>query len=431
MTGQSKRKRPIIGIAALLLTLGITAHVNAQTASAALSGADSKPLPASAVPVPTGDAGAPEDYRLDTGDGVAIEVARHTDVSRAFRLTSDAKIRLPRLSSPILARGKTCAELTAEITERLTKEGKLKLRPNQVLVQVTDMRVRRIYVRGSAGRSSDYDLKNGWRISELLTILGGVPNPERVTARLLNPKRPEEKKVDLFTALNSPESADNIALQEGDTLIMDLPRNKRLLVKGEGPRGIHELDERFGLRQALVSLGFATSNASGDLRHARLLRPSIPGDPNAPTTTQTVDLFALLSDDTTPDIALHDMDTLEIPISERFIYIYGESAAPRKWYMPEDRKVYLADVMAMGYTGSTKLDGIKVMRVVDNKANVKTYKFGTFLKNGDPQNNPEIQPKDMIVMDYVTRSDERINSVWQVWGLYNLAAAVFPGVRLR
>jgi len=34
-------------------------------------------------------------------------------------------------------------------------------------------------------------------------------------------------------------------------------------------------------------------------------------------------------------------------------------------------------------------------------------------------------------MNYVTRSDETIGKVWQVWGLYGIAASLFPSIRLR
>ena len=410
----------------------VTAPLGGEDGRAAAS------VPASAPPNLAGEAAtagaevsAPEDYRLDTGDTVLIEVARHPDVSRAVRLPSDARVRLPRLSSTIAARGKTCPELAEEVSQRLVKEGKLRLRPNQVTISVTDMRIRRVYVRGTAGRNGDFDLKNGWRISEIVTVAGGVANPERVTARLTSPKRAETTKIDLYAALNQPESAANVALAEGDTLTLDLPRNKRFLVKGEGPKGLHELDERFGLRQALTQLGFSTSNASGDLRNAKLQRYTIPGDPASPTTTTPVDLYALMSDDKTPEIPLQDLDTLEITPSERYIYIFGETGGPRKWYMPEDKKVYLADVMAMSATSSTKLNDIKVARMENNKRTEKTYKFGDFLKDGDPKNNPEIQPQDRIVMNYVTRSDERVGQLWQVWGLYGIASSLFPGIRLR
>jgi protein involved in polysaccharide export with SLBB domain len=373
----------------------------------------------------------PDDYRVDTGDLLQIDVTRHNDVTRTVRLLADAKIRLPRLTQPIAARGKTCAELVTDITKQLTAEGKLVLRPGQVSVSVLEMRVRRIFVRGNAGRSGDFDLKNGWRVTELYSVIGGVTNPERVSARILNPLRPAPVSLNLNAALTNPDSPDNLLLMEGDTLNLEMPHAKRLFIKGEGPRGTHELDERFGLRQALVQIGYTTNGATGDLRNAFLLRHTVAGDPRSPEERIPVNLYSLLTDDSSPDIPLQDLDTLTIPMSERFVYLYGEINAPRKFYLREDQPTYLIDIMGMGgTTARAKIDDVKIMRMVDGKPVIRSYKFGKFLSNGDLKQNPEILAKDVVMVPDVKRPDY-ISSVWQAWGLYGIVQAIVPGARLR
>jgi protein involved in polysaccharide export with SLBB domain len=420
--------------AALLLTGAARAQV-----SAPLGGGDGKaprtadiaaetpgPDRLSSTPIEV-----PEDYRLDTGDTVSVEVLRHSDATRTLRIPADGMIRLPRLTRPVPARGRTCADLGADLTGRLVTEGKLVLRPGQVSVMVTEMRVRRVYVRGSAGRNGDYDLKNGWRVTELVAVSGGVPNPERVTARLLNPERPAPLVIDLNRVLANPDASDNVMLREGDTLSLDLPKNKRLLIKGEGPRGMHELDERFGLRDALVQLSFSTNGATGALRQATLIRHTVPGDPNSAETRIPVDLYTLLTDESAPDVPVQDLDTLDIPVSERYVFIYGEIAAPRKFFLPEDRPTYLTDIMALGSTsGKAKIDDVKIMRVVAGQRVIKGYQFGKFLSNGDPKNNPEIQPQDIIFIPDVKRPDY-VSNVWTAWGLFGIVQALIPGTRLH
>jgi protein involved in polysaccharide export with SLBB domain len=416
-------------VAALLLP-ALSARAQ-QSLSAPLSGGNGTPVSATAPATVTNSTAAivPADYRVDTGDLVQIDVARHGDVSRSVRLQADARIRLPRLEQPIAARGKTCAELTDEITRELKTEGKLVLRPGQVTVSVVEMRIRRIFVQGNAGRSGDFDLKNGWRITELYSVIGGVPNPERVTTKIVNPLRPAPLSLNLMTALNNPDSADNVPLIEGDTIIIDAPHLKRLFVKGEGPRGAHELDERFGLRQALIEFGFSDNGATGDLQHSVLIRHAVPGDPNSPETRIPVNVGKLLSDDTTPDIPIQDMDTLDIPISQQYIYVYGETSVPRKIYLPQDRPTYLVDIMSMGGTSSkAKIDDIKIWRMVNGKPTVKSYKFGKFLANLDMKQNPEIKAQDIIIVPDVKRPDV-ISNVWQAWGLYGIVQTLFPGAR--
>jgi protein involved in polysaccharide export with SLBB domain len=413
----------------LCMTLIAPAAVSTTWAQTSNSPGETPPPVSSSERLPGTAIEVPDNYRLDTGDVILIDVLRHGDVSRTIRIPADGLVRLPRLAGPLSVRGKTCNQLIEEISGKLVNEGKLVLRPGQVNVSVTEMRMRRVYVRGNAGRTGEFDLKNGWRITELMAIIGTPAQPERVKARLLNPERPEPVTVNLSGALADPDSADNIALKEGDTLVLEQPRNKRFFVKGEGPRGMHELDERFGLRQTLIQLGFSPVNATGDLRNAYLYTHSVPGDPNSPQERKKVDLFALLTNDAVPEVPLSDMDTLEITPSQKFIYIYGEIAAPRKYYLPEDRPTFLVDVMALGGTsGRAKIDEIKIWRLENGKPAVKSYKFGKFLANGDQKQNPEIQPQDVVFVPEIRRLDP-VSSIWTAFGLYNLLGTFVPGIR--
>lgn len=256
----NRRTATLLPLSVALLLAALPSVAGAQTTPApssapapAPSGGTTTPattpIPATVAPdteKPRTPADVPEDYRVDIGDLVSVNVTRHDDVCRTLRIPADGRLRLPRLEKAIAAKGKTCSELADLIAERLRDEGKLVLRPGQVTVTVVEMRVRRIYVRGNAApRNGDFDLKPGWRITELVAVLGGVQNPERITARLFNPDRPKPVPVNLNAALTKPDSAENVALLEGDTLTLELPHNKRFYVKGEGPRGAFELDERF------------------------------------------------------------------------------------------------------------------------------------------------------------------------------------------
>jgi protein involved in polysaccharide export with SLBB domain len=418
--------------AGLILLLALSAPSGAQVSNP-LSGGGGGGTPPTSTPAPDRLPGTavevPDNYLLDTGDVITIEVLRHTEVNRTQRIPADGKVRLPRLLSPVTVREKTCADLITEITGKLVTEGKLVLRPGQVNIYVTEMRMRRIYVQGNIGKTGDYQLQNGWRISELVSVIGSPPQPERVRAKLVNPRRTEPITLNLNAILSNPESPENILLQEGDTLYLEMPRNKRLLVKGEANRGIHELDERFGLRQALIQLGFSATGATGDLRHSFLYRHETPGDPTSPVKKIPVDLYALLTDDSAPDILIQDMDTLDVPVSMRFIYIYGEISAPRKQMLPEDRKTYLVDIMALGpTTGKAKIDDIKIWRMENGKPTVKSYKFGKFLANGDLKQNPEILPQDVVFVPDVKRPDP-MGTIWTAWGLYGILSTLIPGVR--
>ncbi|WP_309711344.1 polysaccharide biosynthesis/export family protein [Armatimonas sp.] len=366
------------------------------------------PVPVSA-PTTTAPLNVPTDYKLDTDDVLQIEVDRHSYLNRAVRIPVDGALRLPRLLTPIPVRGLTCADVVEKLTEALEKEGKLRLRKGQVQVALAGIRMRRIYIRGNATFGRDLDLRNGWRVTELLTILGGIPQPDRITVRLLNPARPAPLTLDITGILKNPDHPQNVFLLEGDTLTMDQPLRKRLFIKGEGPRGLHEIDERFGLRAVLAQFGYSVVNASGDLHHVILKRKTIPGEINSPETTQKLDLYALLTDETIPEIPLQDLDTLEIPLSLDFVYVWGELGGSRKYPLPQDRKTYLQDIMANASitTGQARIGAIKIARLgPDGKYTLLgEFDWGKYLKDFKPERNPEIKPQDLVYVPSVRHAD--------------------------
>lgn len=373
-----------------------------------LSPQETQPPP-SPVPPSVVAANVPTDYKLDTDDLVQIEVDRHSYLNRAMRVPIDGALRLPRLLTPIPVRGLTCAQIATKITDALQKEGKLRLREGQVQVALIGTRIRRIYVRGNATWGRDLDLRNGWRVTELITMLGGIPQPDRITVRLINPVRPAPLLLDIAAILKNPDHPQNIALLEGDTLTMDQPLRKRLFIKGEGPRGLHEVDERFGLRAVLTQFGYSVVNASGDLHHVVLKRKSIAGDVNAPETITKLDLYALLTDESVADVPLQDLDTLEIPASLEFVYVWGELGGSRKYPLPQDRKTYLQDIMANASitTGQARIGAIKVARLgADGKyALLGEFDWGKYLKDFKPERNPEIKPQDLVYVPSVRHAD--------------------------
>lgn len=416
------RRRGVLHAIAAAMLVPTGAFAQTTTAPGTPPGGASIGTPGApaAPPVWSADAFAsvPDSYRLDIGDTVQINVRRHEDVAGNVLIPADGQIRLPRLQAPVYARGKTCPELAQALADGWSHV--FRLRPGQVAVAVTGQRMRRIYVRGNATSGRELDLKPGWRVSELVAIMGGVPQPDRVKARITNERRPDPISVNLDAALNVPGSPENIPLLEGDTFTVDARPTVRLLIVGEGPKGQHEIDSGFGLRRALGQLGFTTNGASGSLADARLYRKRVSGDPNSPDDVLPVDLVKLINVPETPEIALRDMDMLFIRPSERYIYVFGEVGGSRKQYMPEDRVTRLIDVIgnAGGTTGAAKIGDIAILRQVNGKDTTIKVDFGRFLKDKDPRNNPVIQPKDIVVVPNVKRAD--IGSFFTGLSMYNV-----------
>jgi hypothetical protein len=128
------------------------------------------------------------------------------------------------------------------------------------------------------------------------------------------------------------------------------------------------------------------------------------------------------------DVKMQDMDTLHIPVSEQYIYVFGEIGGTRKVYLPQDRKWYLSDIIANGGGTSpqAKIGSINVIRAVDGKPVSKSYDFGKYLKNLEVAHNPEIQAGDLVYVPNVKRPD--IGSVWTTFGIFNIFRSLFPSL---
>jgi protein involved in polysaccharide export with SLBB domain len=372
-----------------------------------------------------------ENYRLDTGDVIRIDVLRHPEVSDTFTLYADAAVRMKRLDAPLSVRGLTCRELATLVHKAYDRPTLFRLRPNAVTVTLVGARVRRIYVSGSAVKGGDYNLLNGWCVSDLVSVVGGVPQPDRVKARVTSPRRPEAVPVDLERALRDRHGPADLPLAEDDTLVIDAPKAKTLFIEGEGPRGAHPIDERFTLKQALVQLGISDSKTEADLTQAIIHRHAVPGDPASPTRDIPINLLAVLNGEAEGDV--QDYDTLEIPTSKRFYFMMGEAGGPRKRLMPLDRPTFLLDAMADSgaTTGNAKIGDVQIMRPVagSDRPQVIHVDYGKFFKSkGDPQYNPEIQPGDIVYVPNVKRVDA-LGAFWNTFGVFGALRSFLPGLR--
>lgn len=381
--------------------------------------------------VPDALLSVPTNYRLDTGDSITIQVLRHPEVTTPVPITipPDGLVYPARQLAPVSARGKTASELAEALAAGWRHV--FRLRPGAVTVTVTSQRVRRIYVRGNGvNGNGEFALKPGMRLSHLVAVVNGVRSTEkRVEVMITNPRRPETTQMNLHEATVVPGGPKDVPLVEGDTVTFTIPPTIRLFVSGEGPRGAHEVDHRYGLRRALTQVGYSIVGATGSLREAKLLRKAREGDPTSEDEIIPVDLRQLMMGDGR-DVPLQDMDMLYIPPTTRQVYVFGEIAAMGIKQMREDRKTHLADVLAVsGPTGQARIGDIHILRMVGEKRTTLKADFGRYLKNQDPKNddrnNPELLPQDIIFVPNVKRFD--VGQIWTGWGLVNLFKTVVMG----
>lgn len=385
------------------------------------------PFVTPSVPAGTPDAllSIPADYRLDIGDSVRVDVPAPWNISSTVAIPVDGKVRLPKLKAPVETRGLTCSELAEAL--RRGWSWQYRIRPGQVSVAVAAMRPRRITVQGNAGRNGETELKPGWRITNLVSSMSGTQNPERLTVTITNPRRPQPVTVDLPAAQADANGPANVALLEGDTVSIMQPRSVRLMIQGEGPMGLYEVDERQGLRYILTQLKYNITNTTGDTRGAYIIRKEKPGDPQSDEHHIPVNLYAVVNGDAR-EMPVQDMDLLFIPPTTRYVLLFGEINGRGKIQLPEHKKTYLADIIAGaggGIRGVSALNRIVIHRPLPGGV-IKTTEvdFTRYERRNDPAANPEILSGDTIAVPHVKQ--QGLSQVLNNLGMYQLLKSLIP-----
>jgi polysaccharide export outer membrane protein len=165
----------------------------------------------------TEDVGFTEDYRIGVGDALSINVWRNDDLSVQVPVRPDGKVSVP-LAGDVTVGNKTPEEVSAEITERLSKF----IRDPYVTVIVTNMGSAdyrsRVRVTGAVNAPSSTPYRQGMTVLDVVLEAGGLTefaNPSKAT---LFRKNGDRIAVDLRGILNRGDMSTNYSLMPGDVI---------------------------------------------------------------------------------------------------------------------------------------------------------------------------------------------------------------------
>ena len=206
------------------------------------------------------------DYVLEPEDSISIVVMRHGDLNVSAVIPPDGKIVMPAVGE-ILAAGKTRAQLTTEITERLRG----RVADPEVSVMLQGMRTQRVYVLGTGTGQHILDLKPGWRVTEAITAVGGLTaRPELTHAKLFKADG-RAIPLDLDKIMRVPQDPGNVPLDPGDVLSVEsLVRGLAYLMGAVSSPGMRDLQDGWRVFELLAAAGGLT--IAPQHAAARLLR---------------------------------------------------------------------------------------------------------------------------------------------------------------
>jgi len=175
------------------------------------------------------------DYLVGQGDVLKVTVYDHPDLSSTVRVNNDGTINFP-LVGTLQIEGISVSQVSERVANALA-EGYI-VNP-QVAVFVEEFRSRKVIIMGQVKNPGLYELRGPTTLLELISQAGGL-NPDAgetvsITRRQDAASGQEQMlKVDLKTLTQGGDSANDVAILDGDSIFVTQAGN--VYVTGEVKR---------------------------------------------------------------------------------------------------------------------------------------------------------------------------------------------------
>jgi polysaccharide export outer membrane protein len=211
-------QRLLISLVILLCALALGPATRGLTNCQAQSQESGRRAP-SKPPDGLGTAGAVvdvrEDYRINPGDVIDIQVDRAPELSGMRRVTASGTIRMAYLG-PVTAHGKTADELAGFIADSL--HGRYLKNP-RVTVTIEQLNSQTFFIQGAVNRPGAYQIEGRPSLLTLITVAGGLAESHGSTAFIIREaRRPEGDVSDAgepkALSISQPKSASASPLSQ-------------------------------------------------------------------------------------------------------------------------------------------------------------------------------------------------------------------------
>lgn len=349
-------------------------------------------------------------YGIRQDDVLTISVYGHDELTRDVAVLDDGAFTFP-IAGNISAVGKTTDDVAAEVARRLETD----MNSPRVTVSVKQSTRQRVYISGSVAKSGSYELKPGWRVSNVIAEAGGLTTrPDLARTTVVRGQNTLDVNLNAVFVNNIRDSDEVL---QPDDLVQIAPDTNVVHIIGQARNpGDYQLKNHFGVLEALAVCGGVTERAA--LSRAQIMRGSV---------AIPVDIKRAMADASAKEnVELKSGDTLIIPANESRIAVLGAVARSGYFDLPDASTVRLADALGLaeGTNRQAKLREVVVVRTVNGQQVLTKLDFQRFLKNGDKTQNPEIQPGDVI---YV-RGNERIEKGNIISAIATLASPLMYGL---
>jgi polysaccharide export outer membrane protein len=219
---------------------------------------------------PGKSARALEEYLLTPGDVIKVTVFKNPDLSLDARVSEGGAISFPLVGS-VPVSGLTLPAAEKRIAQML-KDGGFVLNP-QVNILLTLAVGNQVAVLGQVNRPGRYPIEGaGGNLTGMLAQAGGISTTgsDVVIVTGVRNGKPFRREIDVLNMSLSGNTADDIALQGGDTLFVN--RAPMFYIYGQVQRpGSYRLEKGMTVMQALADGGGVTGKGTsrGIVLHRR------------------------------------------------------------------------------------------------------------------------------------------------------------------
>lgn len=260
------------------------------------------------------------------------------------------------------------------------------LQANDV-VTIAEVSQLRIYVSGQVTKPGEFRVQEGTDAIQAIALAGGANEEAKLEIAYTVKVR---RGASVFEVSDSP-SAERFVLQAGDTVVVEVPAQIRVSVGGdvETP-GEFTMRERSELFAAIQRGGGLTPE--GSMADILVVRSG---------QSYLVDLSGFREGQEAKGFALQDGDQVFVRRNERRILVLGYVKEPKPIRMEENREYSLADVVAEAGGPDARGTYHRVYlgrRDESGKIQVKEYRLGAFIKDGDLTQNPVLMAGDVVMV---------------------------------
>lgn len=294
--------------------------------------------------------GTAKAQQLGPDDVLSVTVLGYPELSADTVTVSPAgTINLP-VAGQVSVKGKTATQLSREIARRLNVRA---VNP-EVTVSLKQAGPKRVFVLGGVAKPGVYDIKPGWRVSEVIAAAGGVQGRLDETNTTL--ARPSQKPlpINLEQALGNSSSPQNYRLRPGDVLVVTVLDPQSVTVSGDVTKpDVYPLRRSKRLLDVLVAAGGLKQTPINTRGYLLRKGQKMPLDLKAATQYT----------DSTANIELKSGDLVMLEaIAPLNITVNGLVRNPGNYPLPEGSGVLQAIAQAGGQTATSEKTVVTVRR---------------------------------------------------------------------